>query len=162
MRPYPNSKIERYRHGDRMSQRAKDTNNGYFTVKTVENKYLFAIASDGGGWDHVSVSVLHESRCPTWEEMCFVKDLFWSENEPAMQLHPVKKDYINNHPHCLHLWRPQSAANLIPLPPSFMVGTHGVEGLTELGNQVMKKEQQKLERTIDELQQASDRSGWGW
>lgn len=88
---------------------------------------LRVIASRGGGpaelygagenWDHVSVSLY--DRCPTWEEMCFIKELFFERDEPAIQLHPVK-DYINNHPYCLHLWRPLEEA--IPLPPSILVG----------------------------------------
>lgn len=31
-----------------------------------------------------------------------------------------KRDHINCHPHCLHLWRPLKGR--IPLPPSEMVG----------------------------------------
>jgi hypothetical protein len=38
----------------------------------------------------------------------------------VMQLHPARVDYINFHPHCLHLWRPVDAT--IPLPPSCLVG----------------------------------------
>ena len=81
-------------------------------------------ADDMGGedWDHVSVSLA--GRCPTWEEMCFIKELFFKPDEPAMQLHPVK-DYVNNHPYCLHLWRPLNAE--IPLPPALLVGIPGLE-----------------------------------
>jgi hypothetical protein len=64
------------------------------------------IISNGGGWDHVSVSL--ENRCPTWKEMCAVKDLFFKDDEVAMQLHVAKADHINHHPFCLHLWRPQT------------------------------------------------------
>ena len=86
--------------------------------------YLRIVASDASfetqryPWEHVSVSL--PNRCPNWTEMCFVKDLFWDENEVVMQLHPAKKDYINNHPYCLHMWRPVIAQ--IPLPPIEMVG----------------------------------------
>lgn len=95
---------------------------------------LRVIASRGGGpaelggsdpysrWDHVSVSL--PNRCPTWEEMCFIKELFFERDEPAMQLHPAK-DYVNNHPYCLHLWRPLDAE--IPLPFAEMVGIPGIE-----------------------------------
>jgi hypothetical protein len=95
---------------------------------------LRVIASRGGGpaeiggddpysrWDHVSVSL--PDRCPTWEEMCFIKELFFAPDEVAMQLHPVK-DYVNNHPFCLHLWRPLDAE--IPLPFAEMVGIPGLE-----------------------------------
>jgi hypothetical protein len=79
---------------------------------------LRVIASHGMGWDHVSVSLGH--RCPTWEEMSFIKRLFFLPDEVVMQLHVAESSHINIHPHCLHLWRPQHAE--IPLPDPLMVG----------------------------------------
>lgn len=79
--------------------------------------HLRVVASNGRGWDHVSVSL--RNRCATWEEMCFVKDIFWHENEAVMQLHPAKRDYINCHPFVLHMWKPQGTK--IPMPPKIMV-----------------------------------------
>jgi hypothetical protein len=78
---------------------------------------LMAVASSGGGWDHVSAS--RKDRCPTWEEMCRVKDLFFNDDEWAVQYHPPRKANINAHPYCLHLWRPQGIE--IPTPPEWMV-----------------------------------------
>lgn len=78
---------------------------------------LFVIASHGAGWDHVSVSLL--TRTPTWDEMCFIKDLFFESEDCVIQYHPPKSQYKNVHPFCLHLWRPQNEA--IPMPPEFMV-----------------------------------------
>jgi len=78
-------------------------NNGVFFI-TIEGRKFKCIASDGLGWEHVSVSLPH--RTPNWREMCIIKDLFWSEDDVVFQIHPAKKNYINNHPHCLHLWRP--------------------------------------------------------
>ena len=49
-------------------------------------------------------------------------------SERLGQLHPPESSYVNNHPHCLHMWRPTNAA--IPLPPSILVG---VKSLGELG-----------------------------
>lgn len=79
---------------------------------------LGIIASCGADWDHVSVSL--PNRCPNWPEMCAVKDAFFFPSETVMQLHVPPQDHINNHPYCLHLWRPQSAE--IPRPPGFLVG----------------------------------------
>lgn len=79
---------------------------------------LRVVASWGGGWDHVSVS--HPTRIPTWEEMAWVKDLFFLPEETAMQLHPPVSEYVNNHSRCLHIWKPQQQS--IPLPPTWMVG----------------------------------------
>lgn len=101
-------------------------NNGAFQIPhpKISNYTLNCIVADGEGWDHVSVTVTSlvkkVERCPTWEEMCFVKSLFWEDEESVMQLHPPKSQWVNNHPYCLHMWRPQS--DNIPLPPSIMVG----------------------------------------
>jgi hypothetical protein len=93
-------------------------NNGFFLVTTPGSDALRCIASDGQGWEHVSVSLAH--RCPTWKEMCRIKDLFWGEEDCVMQLHPPKSEYVNNHAFCLHLWRPIGVE--IPSPPAAMVG----------------------------------------
>jgi len=93
-------------------------NNGAFLINRDNGPSLSVIASDQCGWDHVSVSL--PARCPTWEEMCFVKDLFFDPQEAVMQLHPPRSDYVNCHPCCLHMWRPHNRS--IPLPPSLMVG----------------------------------------
>lgn len=56
------------------------------------------------GWEHVSVE-LYARRLPTWEEMCFVKDLFWDDEEEVVQIHPKKSQYVDM-TEALHLWRP--------------------------------------------------------
>jgi len=90
-----------------------DENNGAFYIPTPHfHKPLLVIASDGLGWEHVSVSL--ETRCPNWDEMCLLKDLFWDSEDIVIQIHPPKSKYINQHPYCLHLWRPINAQILIP------------------------------------------------
>lgn len=79
---------------------------------------LRIIATSGDGWDHVSVSC--PTRCPTWGEMEWVASKFFLPNEAAMQLHVPASDHINNHPYCLHWWRPTD--RLIPRPPNIFVG----------------------------------------
>ncbi|QOZ66748.1 hypothetical protein WN72_10745 [Bradyrhizobium arachidis] len=74
------------------------------------------------GWEHVAVST--PRRCPNWEEMCFVKDLFWDEEECVMQLHPPYSQYVNNSRYCLHLWRPIHRD--IPMPPPSFIGIVGL------------------------------------
>jgi len=80
-------------------------------------KSLRVIASWGEGWDHVSVS--RSDMCPSWEQMCFAKDFFFLPNECVVQYHPPESSYVNNHPYCLHLWRPQNET--IPTPPLLFV-----------------------------------------
>lgn len=69
-----------------------------------EGRQLVVIASDWGRWQHVSVSL--DNRCPNWREMCFIKDLFWDEEEECIQFHPPKSEYIDLHKYCLHIWKP--------------------------------------------------------
>jgi len=80
-------------------------NNGDFLIPNpfIRKQPLRVIASDGLGWEHVSVSL--KERCPTWPEMCVVKNLFWDAEDCVIQFHPPKSDYVNNHPFCLHMWK---------------------------------------------------------
>ena len=93
---------------------------GSFMVQGPCGSELGVIAAGGEdtGWEHVSVST--RSRPPNWQEMVFVKDLFWGPEECVMQLHPPRSDYVNCHPYCLHLWRPIDVE--IPRPPAILVG----------------------------------------
>jgi len=89
----------------------------YRTKPTQNSSVLRAILSWGGTWDHVSVS-LH-NRVPTWAEMQFIKDLCFLPEECCCQLHPPRMNYINDHKHTLHIWRPQTEH--IPQPPQEFV-----------------------------------------
>ncbi len=98
---------------------AGDESCGAFLLPSpIDGQKLRVIASNGEGWDHVSVS--RATRCPNWPEMCHVKGLFFRDDECAMQLHVPESDHVNNHQYCLHLWRPHILE--IPRPPSAMVG----------------------------------------
>lgn len=93
-------------------------NNGFFTFKR-KNIHYRMVASDEMGWEHVSVS-LSVKRCPDWEEMCMIKDLFWDKEDCVLQYHPPESEYVNYAPYVLHMWRPTDQN--IPLPPSIVVG----------------------------------------
>jgi hypothetical protein len=80
---------------------------------------LRVIVSCGDGWDHVSVS--RPSRCPTWEEMSYVKRAFFRDDEWAIEYHPPVRENISVHNFCLHLWYP-NAGVVIPIPPPWAVG----------------------------------------
>ncbi len=108
---------ERLRIPAVMASTAEMGMNGLFYVPYVR-EMLRCIVSDQAGWEHVSVSL--RSRCPTWGEMCAIKNLFWDEDEVVVQFHPAKSDYVNCHPYCLHLWRP--VGGVFPMPPAEMVG----------------------------------------
>jgi hypothetical protein len=117
-------------------------NNGAFTLPSPEPGWtLQLICSDGTEepglpvWEHVSVHAYRTGaplphfsgrtraitmRTPTWKEMAFVKDTCWDGEDVVMQLHPKHSEYVNQHPHVLHLWRP--VHETIPTPPSIFVG----------------------------------------
>lgn len=92
-----------------------DSGGGCFKV-FVNGRSFFCIASTGGGWDHVSIHPKNQRRCPSWDEMCTIKDMFFAPEEAVVQYHPPKSKYVNNHPYVLHLWRPNTGAE-IPMPP---------------------------------------------
>ena len=94
-------------------------NNGAFFILLENNQRFQVIASDGGGWEHVSVTRIPAKRCPTWLEMCEIKAIFWDETDTVIQYHPSKNNYVNNHPNCLHLWRP--IHDSLPTPEIYMV-----------------------------------------
>lgn len=113
---------EKYRFNQKGHQLSTDSsfgNNGAFIVPNEFGRvHLQVIASDGENWEHVSVSL--PSRCPTWEEMCYIKSLFWDEEDTVVQYHPAKSEYVNVHQYCLHLWRPIGIE--FPKPHKDMVG----------------------------------------
>ena len=87
---------------------------GFAAIVNCNGVSMRVIASWGGEWDHVSVSL--PNRTPTWQEMEYVKRLYFKPEEWAIEYHAAVSDHINNHPFCLHIWRPQDGS--IPTPPS--------------------------------------------
>jgi hypothetical protein len=101
---------------------------GAFQVRGPCGATLYMIASDGevpdqslAGWEHVSVR--RNKQVPNWQEMCFVKNLFWAPEECVVQFHPPATQYVNSHPFVLHLWRPSRGQ--MPMPPAVLVGRPG-------------------------------------
>jgi len=124
-----------------------DGNNGAFHLESPAPGWRLALicsdgtdpdAPEGDGWEHVSIHAYRytgdpvlkrpretKMRTPTWKEMVYVKDLCWDGEDVVMQLHPRKSEYVNCHPHVLHLWRPRHRP--IPEPPAILVGPTTVE-----------------------------------
>lgn len=99
------------RHGEVIQMIATDGN------LTSEEIAADIKIGEAANWEHVSVSLSH--RCPTWEEMCLVKSLFWGPEDTVVQFHPPESDYVNQHRFCLHMWRYKGE---MPRPPSIAVG----------------------------------------
>lgn len=98
---------------------------GQYVVGSCEPGWLlFFILSWGGGWEHVSCRAVRtehgrlkarrQERTPTWREMCQLRDLCWDPSAWVVQFHPPTIDYVNVHPHVLHLWRPVDGWGLTP------------------------------------------------
>lgn len=88
---------------------------------TGKGRVLTVIASDGMGWEHVSVHAEKKNSpmlLPYWDEMQFVKELFWDDEDVVIQYHPSKSEYVN-YGDVLHLWRPIGVE--IPTPPRILV-----------------------------------------
>lgn len=94
----------------------------YLQRGTVQFVVIASSGQEQLPWEHVSARArdYKGERTPTWTEMCWIKDLFWDDEECVVQFHPPKSDYVNNHPHVLHLWKPTNIE--MPRPPSIMVG----------------------------------------
>lgn len=98
-------------------------NNGAFDLSLASGRKAYVIASDGMGWEHVSVTLPSWKRVPSWAELCEVKSIFWDGCDCVVQFHPPEDEYVNQHPFCLHLWRP--CGQNFPTPPSLLVGVRG-------------------------------------
>lgn len=128
MRKNPIKNIESHRVtlGPMRSDKSCGVNGAFIIIRKC--CCLRIIASDGTGWEesglsgqpweHVSVSL--SMRSPTWEEMDYVKSIFWRNDETVMQLHVPTDQHVNEHEYCLHLWRP--IGQDIPRPPQECVG----------------------------------------
>jgi len=112
--------LEKYRHTTGLYSSMKGSKFGKFFIKMIPGKQPMQVvaAPDDSEWQHVSVS--YGNRTPSWKEMNFIKDLFWRDDETVIQLHPPKSEYVNNHSHCLHLWRNTRQEQI--LPPSILTG----------------------------------------
>jgi len=112
--------VERYRvKSGAWASKEGDSFGLFFVSIPAKNITLKVLSSPfEDEWQHVSISL--PNRCPTWNEMCLVKDLFYGEDATVVQFHPPKSDYVNNHNFCLHLWA--NTQKEIPRPPSYLVG----------------------------------------
>lgn len=101
---------------------------GFFVIPLCKASKTYALVISNHSfpempWEHVSVRIgvggggkkKMVERTPTWDEMCAIKKLFWRDDEVVMQLHPAEAEYVNTHPHVLHLWKPTHLE--IPMPP---------------------------------------------
>ena len=117
-------------HRIRTGPMGSDFTNGksgaFAFASVVPGRALMVVASDGADWEksnlkgpqweHVSARAIcgNKDYTPSWNEMCQVKATFWDPDDVVIQFHPAASNYVNKHPHVLHLWRIVGGA--FPLP----------------------------------------------
>lgn len=112
----------------------KNPSFGVFIIPYNVQYFLFITAFNGfpnPDWEHVSVQRINFSdyilqgnlvefpKCPSWDEMKLVKDLFFDEEERVVQFHPPKSEYVNSMEYMLHLWKHKTED--FPHPPPEIV-----------------------------------------
>ena len=100
--------------------------NGLFVFAVAgEARLVKAVASDGLGWRHVSVSFQGSAKPPSWAVMDAVCRLFYEPDEWVVQFHAPPARNVNNYPGTLHLW--SCVGREFPVPDPKQVGVPGVE-----------------------------------
>ncbi len=122
-----------------------------------------------GMMEHISVSPNNQKRCPTWEEMAAIKDMFFLPEEECVQFFPKHSEYFNIHEFCLHIWRP---VNGYMKQPKTMEG--GMVTLAERDEQLedlwerfadvpMDPDTEKIEEDFLHFPKGTDREDiWHW
>lgn len=131
---------------------------GAFSLMGPTGAEIHIVANDAShplaeGWEHVSVSC--RNRCPNWIEMCWVKDLFWQDEELVLQFHVPRSQHINNNPNVLHMWRDTQNPSLVRMPPSIAVGYKDItqEEARALGQVWGEKQELTMARHRKRLQE---------
>jgi len=105
-----------------------DGNKGAFEIPLENNRLMIIIADDGldapepHQWEHISVRIVDNDGSnvtPSWADMNAAKNVFWDAEDCVVQFHPPRSQYVNRHPHVLHMWR--SVNWRMPQPPKWMV-----------------------------------------
>lgn len=88
----------------------QSSTSGVFKVFVNGRSFMVIASIDNcgasGKMEHISVTMKNQKRCPTWEEMSAIKDMFFLPEEECVQFHPKHSQYVNLHEYCLHIWRP--------------------------------------------------------
>lgn len=107
---------------------------GMAVLSGPTGRELMVQFSAGDGWEHVSASVVRlkphkpgtqsgtikpTGKIPNWDEMSFLKGIFWDPEDCVVQYHPPESEYVN-FLNVLHLWRPIDVD--LPRPPAILVG----------------------------------------
>ncbi len=97
-----------------------ETPDGFNGVINIFGNRCTVVCSWALGWEHVSMAPVKKTLMPTWNMMCELKEIFFRDDEYAIQYHPPKSKNVSMVNNCLHIWKPTEAA--LPTPPPILVG----------------------------------------
>jgi hypothetical protein len=110
-------------------RRSLDYDNAkFFDVRLAGVKLRVIVGVEivaGELWAHLSVSAQAPARLPSWAELGWCKRYFLGDRK-AVQVFPVKAEYVNNHPHVLNLYAPLDRD---PLPDFRTIDAKGKVGI---------------------------------
>ena len=109
---------------------------------SISGKWLNFMFSIQMGWEHLSVSM--PSKTPSWDQMCVMKDIFFEEEEECFEYHPKKSEYVNIHPHCLHIWRPIMTERLNAYREQGLINIYKVKMVDIFKNLTIDDEKKEL------------------
>jgi hypothetical protein len=110
----------------------KDLPSSWKTMLTSEDGAMFrspdgrkvlvsvAMCNDQRRWIHASIS--HPKRLPTYEDLQELHQRFIGQDRRALQVFAPRKEHINIHKNCLHLWACVEEDGL----PDFSEGTGSI------------------------------------
>lgn len=117
-------RAERFRAKHPMGfEHSKGDDFGWFEIPSCYQRQIklnVLVAPSNAKWQHISIST-GLRRCPTWEEMCQIKHMFFDPEEVVVQFHPRAIDYVNVAVNCLHLWCLNDGSEF-PTPPTDLIG----------------------------------------
>lgn len=79
-----------------------DVSRTYVSAGGLRVVHSVDLLDDGTFWDHLSVS--RPERLPSWDDLVLVKETFIGLEREALQLFPLRSEYMNLCKHCLHIW----------------------------------------------------------
>ena len=74
--------------------------------------YSRSVMKNGSEWHHISLS--RPDRLPSWSDVAKVKEDFLGTGGDAIHVIPKKRDHVNVHQYCLHIWESADGKNYIP------------------------------------------------
>lgn len=164
------NELDSYRINDHLCKRGPMS--GAFKVFVGGRSFQVIASVDNCGpngvWEHVSASPRNQKRCPTWEEMVAIKDMFFLPEEEAIQFHPKHSEYMNMHPYCLHIWKPVTGAERLPKITGGIDTLEDRDALLEeiwekFGDVPVNQETEKLEDDFLHFKKGTDKEDvWHW